>query len=326
MGVVEFLRRLLGLVPPEGEAGDLAPARPQRGPGELARRLGMGIEELASIDGGYRRFQVPKRGGGSRRIAAPNGRLKWVQRRIRRRLLARLPLHPCATGFRAGCSIVTNAAVHAGRAVVLRMDIREFFASTTARRVRRYFRAIGWGADAAALLVRLTTLDGGLPQGAPTSPALSNLVNYGLDARLAGMALHLRRVQGGARTGSLRSSPPASEASIVYTRYADDLTFSFGSDDREAVAAVIRLTKRILGEHGYRLHHRRKLSIRRRHQSQRVCGLVVNRRVALPRGTRRWLRAVRHRIDTGREITLTPAQVAGWEALAYMIETQAPAP
>ena len=142
------------------------------------------------------------------------------------------------------------------------MDVIEFFGSTSARRVRRLFRVLGWDAETAELLMRLTTHDGGLPTGAPTSPRLANLVNVLLDARLAGLAEAL-----GAR----------------YTRYADDLTFSFEQDDHAALADLLGGTRRIARAHGYRLHVERKLQIRRRHHRQTVTGLVVNERVALPR-------------------------------------------
>jgi hypothetical protein len=123
---------------------------------------------------------------------------------------------------------------------------------------------------------------------------------------------------------TLQKVRPVTQAAgdIFYTRYADDLTFSFARDDHGAVEAVIWLTKRILSDFGYRLHHKRKLTIRRRHQRQAITGLVVNDSVALARSTRRWLRAVRHHLATGREASLTPAQLAGWEALEHMVRLQ----
>ena len=214
----------------------------------------------------------------------PDDATKALQRRLLRRLLARVPVHPAAHGFERGRSIVSNAAPHTGRAVVVRMDVIEFFGTTSARRVRRLFRVLGWDAETAELLTGLTTHDGGLPTGAPTSPRLANLVNVLLDARLAGLAEAL-----GAR----------------YTRYADDLTFSFERDDHAALVDLLGATRRIARAHGYDLHVERKLQIRRRHHRQTVTGLVVNERVALPRQRRRWLRAVEHRIYSGREATLT---------------------
>ena len=268
---------------------------------ELARRLGLSLEQLRTVQLGYRTFTIPKRGGGQREIQAPEAALRDLQRRILRRLLRRLRCHPAVTGFERGHSIVTNALPHVNRSVVLRMDLKQFFISTTAKRVHGYFRTIGWSTEAAELLTRLCTHDGGLPQGAPTSPRLSNLVNLPMDHRLAKLA---------ARCGA------------VYTRYADDLTFSFDAQGRASVASTIRATKSIVRFYGYALHTREKLHIRRRHQRQLVTGLVVNQRVALPRPIRRRLRAVAHHLATGRPATLSPQQLAGWHALLSMILLQ----
>jgi retron-type reverse transcriptase len=210
--------------------------------------------------------------------------------------------HPHATGFEKGHSIVTNAKPHVGAAVLLRMDIRNFFGCTSAKRVRKFFSGLGWNQQVAKLLTKLCTHKNGLPQGAPTSPRLSNLLNYVLDARLAGLA-------------------PRYEA--AYSRYADDITFSLETDDHDAVRSLIRTVKLILKDYRYEIHHKKKLFIRRRHQQQKVTGLVVNQNVALPRRTRRWLRAVRHHHQSGRSATLSTQQLAGWNALQHMVATQA---
>ncbi len=304
---------------------------------ELARRLDVDQGDLRRFEPRYREFTIPKRSGGDRRILAPDDDLKRLQRRILRRLLRRLKAHPAATGFERGKSIVTNAKAHLGQAVVLNFDLKDFFPATRAKRVKRYFRRIGWNRPATKLLLRLLTYEGGLPQGAPTSPRLSNLVNYRLDARLAGMAAAL----GG-----------------VYTRYADDITFSFAQEDEETdwmirgglpplagletLSDRIRfargLVRRIVEDEGYQLHRRRKQSVRRRHQCQTVTGLVVNDEVNLPRPTRRWLRAVEHRTRLAKQPfltssqpsgyrprkrpTLSPDQLEGWQALELMIARQ----
>src|SRR5438132_3337887 len=135
------------------------------GVGELARRLGMSEEELRAVEPAYRKFSIAKRGGGWRKILAPDDQLKIIQRRILRRLLGRLKCHPAATGFERGQSIVTNARSHVGKAVVVRLDLKDFFTSTRAKRVHAYFRRIGWNRDASRLLLRLCTYEGGLPQG-----------------------------------------------------------------------------------------------------------------------------------------------------------------
>jgi retron-type reverse transcriptase len=272
---------------------------------ELARRLGCSPDELLAVRPVYREFKIPKRSGGQRQVSAPEDDLKTLQRRILRRLLARLRCHPAATGFQPGQSIVTNARCHVGRAVVVRLDLRDFFPRTAAWRVRRYFRRVGWNRPAARLLTRLCTHQGGLPQGAPTSPRLSNLVNYRLDSRLAAVTRKLE---------------------INYTRYADDITLSFAADDRKRIRYLIRFVGRVAWAEGYTVHRRKKLVIRRRHQQQLVTGLVVNDGVRLPRATRRWLRAVEHHQRTGRPATLTAEQLAGWRALEHMVASQSASP
>lgn len=268
---------------------------------ELARRLEVSENDLKNVRPDYHEFHIPKRGGGTRTIHAPDRALKALQRRLVRRVLSRLRVHPCVTGFEPGYSIVSNAACHVGKAVLVRMDIKDFFGSTTAERVRRYFRFIGWDREASQILETICCHQGGLPQGAPTSPKLSNLVNYIVDERLSRLA---------------------EKCGVAYTRYADDLTFSFADDDRAAVHHVIRGTKSILAGCGYRLHQKKKLRIRRQHQRQIVTGLVTNRRVAIPRERRRFLRAVEHRLRHGMPASLSEAQLQGWKSFVSMVERQ----
>jgi retron-type reverse transcriptase len=283
MGILDWLKN--------GSGHDMA---------ELARRSGLAVVELETLVPRYRAFEIPKKRGGHRKILAPEDDLKAVQRTLYQRVFKRLRVHPQVTGFRPAFSIASNASVHVGQAVVVRMDIQDFFPATAEKRVQRYFRKIGWNRRVASLLTRLCTHEGGLPQGAPTSPHLANVVNYQLDARLAGLA---------ASCGG------------VYTRYADDLTFSFYEDQHLYYRAVIQMVPKVIAAYGYQLQPK-KLSVRRAHQQQRVTGLVVNEKLALPRKTRRWLRAVDHRIACGAAATLTPQQRAGWAAFEAMVAAQ----
>ena len=269
---------------------------------ELAKRMRVPASELESLEPKYRESFIPKRSGKAmRRLSIPDDRTRPMQQRVLWRGLSRLRAHPAACGFEQGRSIVDNARAHVAQAVVVRLDIVDFFPSTNRDRLELYFRRIGWNAEAAALLVKLTTYENGLPQGAPTSPRLSNLVNYRMDVLLAKAATR--------RKG-------------VYTRYADDLTFSFPKDYPKRMRSIVQKTGRILKLFGYKLHTDRKLRILRSHQRQQVTGLVVNEKLQLPRATRRWLRAVRHHAATGRPCSLSPAQLEGWNALEKMIETQ----
>lgn len=272
--------------------------------GELARRLDMPPESLLAIRPVYSTFRIPKRSGGTRVISAPAPELKRVQRLILGRVLARLATHRSATGFERGKSIVSNAAAHAGAALIIRMDIKDFFGTTRADRLLGYFRTIGWNREASELLTLLCTHEDALPQGAPTSPRLANLVNRELDIRLERAAL---------------------AHGAIYTRYADDITFSVLEDanDREArsIRPILGITRLVVEEYGYQLNWKKSPRVMRGHHRQVVTGLVVNGGMPrLSRETRRWLRAVEHRAATGDRATLTEAELKGWRAYRDMVE------
>jgi hypothetical protein len=294
---------------------------------ELAHRLKMTEDELKQVEPVYHEFTIPKRSGGQRRIFAPSLNLKKVQRRILRRVLNRLKCHSAAMGFERGQSIVTNALPHVGQAVVLRLDLKNYFESTKAKRVRDFFLRIGWDREAADILQKLCTHRGGLPPGAPTSPRLSNLVNYRMDQRLTALANGGRGAQEAyyrnPRTGGRVTKPRPAEGIATYTRYTDDLTFSFPGDHPGSIHRLLWFVKKIVEEEGYQLHMKKKLHVRRRHDRQQVTGLVVNERVNLPRAVRRRLRAIEHHLRAGRTATLSHAQLVGWKALQTMIAKQA---
>jgi RNA-directed DNA polymerase len=267
---------------------------------KLAKRLQLEPEMLRAFQPSYRTAFIKKRSGGERKLSIPEPATKKLQRTILRRLLKKLRVHPSCIGFESGKSIVHNALPHVGRAVVLKFDIVDFFPRTTAARLDRYFRMIGWNAEAAAILTKICTHENGLPQGAPTSPRLSNLVNFGLDHAFQKIA---ERRKG------------------TYTRYADDITFSFPKDYPKKMRGVCQLVKQLVNKHGYELQKKKSHTLRR-HQRQVVTGLVVNDKVQLSRARRRQLRAIEHRLRSNRRATMSEAQFAGWQALQKMIQKQ----
>lgn len=236
--------------------------------GDLADWLCLGIPELewlADLKGlaspGHYHYQtVAKQSGASRLLEAPKVRLKAAQRRILREVLDLVPGHEAAHGFRAGRSIRSFVAPHVGQAVVLRMDLRDFFPSIGRSRVQAVFRTLGYPEAVADILGGLCTNAapmGGplyqqphLPQGAPTSPALANICFYRADCRLAGLA---------------------SAAGLRYTRYADDLALS-----GDAVSdALIPHIGAIAQEEGFAVQFR-KTRLMRQGVRQHLAGLVVN--------------------------------------------------
>ncbi|MEM9413681.1 MAG: reverse transcriptase family protein [Planctomycetota bacterium] len=276
----------------------------KRTPDELARRLGIDSSDLQKVDSAYCSFEIAKKSGGKRKIHSPNSELKKVQRLILRRLLGKLKTHQCATAFKSGVSFVDNARCHQCQDVVVNFDLVGFFESIPETVVKQYFFQIGWNRQAARLLAKLTTHNGCLPQGAPTSPAISNLVNYLLDVRLFKIA---------------------ERYDAVYTRYADDITIS-SSMKFLYVHELIRDILLVVRSSGYEPHIKKKFDVRRQHQCQEVTGLVVNERANLSRKKRRWLRAVEHRFKTpaGPRPTITKEQFEGWRALVKSINADRP--
>jgi hypothetical protein len=265
-------------------------------PGALADWLGLRPGELewfadchgreAGLPAGPLRHYTYRwltgRSGKVRLLEMPKQRLKAVQRRLLHEVLARIPPHGAAHGYRRGRSVLTYAAPHAGRALVLRFDLRDFFLSVRASRVHALFRAAGYPAAVARSLTGLCTnvvppdvlqdvpvpeYPSGnrpapgppyevahLPQGAPTSPALANLCAYRLDCRLAALAESL---------------------GACYTRYADDLAFS-GDTGLERGARRFQVQVcRIALEEGFEVHTR-KSRFMRRGVRQQLAGVVVN--------------------------------------------------
>jgi len=216
----------------------------------------------------YSEKLIPREGKAPRAISVPSPFLKNVQRQILRRILDNAEIHPAAHGFARKRSIFTAAEPHAGKRVVVAMDIRNFFDTITANRVFGVFKTLGFAPREAAALAELCVRNGRLPQGAPTSPAIANLVCKRMDARLAGLA---------AKHG------------FSYTRYADDLIFS-GEDKMLRFVPIFR---KIVEEEGFELAPE-KSRIMRSGSRQRVLSLNLNTKVSVPRKVRRLIRAMVH--------------------------------
>ncbi|MEZ4295031.1 MAG: reverse transcriptase family protein [Polyangiaceae bacterium] len=252
-------------------------------PAALTRWLRPG-EEAGS---GYVAFEIPKATGGSRRIHAPRAELKRLQRRILTEFLSKIPAHEACHGFVKARSIVTNAAPHEGARVVVKIDLADFFPTIHYRRVAGLFVSYGAAREVAAILAGLCThrpkladgrvvWPGVLPQGAPTSPALANLVCRRLDARLTKLA---------ARAGAR------------YTRYADDLTFSFAAEPAVPLGRFFWWVDQICQAEGF-TENAKKRRVLRKSTQQRITGVVVNQGLTVPREVRRRLRAMIHRCQT----------------------------
>ena len=240
---------------------------------ELAEALGIDAAHLADLaataNSRYRYHTIPKANGTRRPLAEPGRDLKAIQRRLLDRVLNGVPLHPAATAYHRGASVVANASQHVGRSFVFSTDLVSFFPSVTEPRVKGLVLALGAPADVAPVIAKLTCFRGRLAQGAPSSPAIANLAARRLDLRIAGFC---------GRRG------------WHYTRYADDLTISgdgrFGQRDLDWVIRCVE-------QEGFEVNEP-KTRLAQRHQAQVVTGVSVNGRCRLPREQRRKLRAMFH--------------------------------
>ena len=273
--------------------------------GSLAALLGLTIEELdwyadrrglnhRDRDRRLQHYRHVWLNG--RLIEAPKPRLRAAQRRLLTDVIGPIPTHPAAHGFVVGRSPHTFAAPHAGRPLVIRMDVTSFFASVTAPRVYGLLRSAGYPEPVAHTITALGTTrtpssvcgsaplnvpdrpyrlallrTAHLPQGAPTSPALANLCGFRLDRRLSGLAAAI---------------------GMRYTRYADDLAFSGDLSPAAALKFVATVTE-IAGDEGFRINAR-KTRIRGRGDRQALAGLVVNAAPAVARDEYDRLRALLH--------------------------------
>jgi RNA-directed DNA polymerase len=243
----------------------------------------------------YHYAWVAKRSGSLRLLEAPKQKLKAMQRRILAEILDRAPVSAHAFGFVRGRSCIDAASRHAGEDVVITLDLRHFFSSIGAERVHGLFRLIGYPWANARLLTGLCTtatpvsvLDRApeparqdhalrqmlatphLAQGAPTSPALANIICWRLDQRLAGLA---------------------TSASARYSRYADDLAFSGAAAFGARRTAFIRAVDRIAREEGFQINAR-KTRFMPASQRQRVTGIIVNQHLNAARDDYDRLKAV----------------------------------
>lgn len=213
----------------------------------------------------YHEAVVAKKNGGKRKLLVPDNLLKKVQRQILTQLLEPMAISPYAAAYHKGASIKANGAAHLGKGQVLRLDLKDFFASILFPDVlAACFSGERFVPAAGVLLTNLCCYQGYLPQGAPTSPAVSNLVLRPFDTWVG---LWCR------------------EQDIAYTRYCDDLIFS-GDFSAAAVTARVR---NYLEAMGFRLHEKKTRHMSA-HQRQLVTGVVVNEKLQAPRQYRRAVR------------------------------------
>lgn len=257
---------------------------------------------VADPDRHYLCYKINKKGGGKRTIAQPSSRLKALQGWILRNILDGLSESPASRGFCKRATTRENALPHIGARNVLCIDIENFFPSIRGNRVYSVFHLIGYSPMIASLLSTMCTWRNRLPQGAPTSPKLANLVCYRLDARILGYV---------------------GKRGIVYTRYADDMTFS--SRSYGTLLQALPFVRRIINAEGFQLNDA-KTRIAGPARRKRITGLVVtDEGVGVGRIEYRRLRAVAYQLAQARKSATAMRRVGSLEGhLGYLKSVDPP--
>lgn len=259
---------------------------------------------IRPIDSQYKQFEIPKRSGGFRTINAPMDELKDIQTRLSQLLLdcideinkSKNIVPKLSHGFTRNLSIISNAKNHINRKNVLNIDLSNFFGSFNFGRVRGFFIKNSnflLHKDIATVIAKISCLNNSLPQGSPCSPVITNLIAHPLDIRLASLA---------------------KRNSCIYTRYADDITFS--TRDKEFNQEIIKTEefsvlignslRKEIERAGFKINDK-KTRVQFCDSRQDVTGLVVNEKVNIKREYWKTTRSMCHKLfTTGTYIKITP--------------------
>jgi RNA-directed DNA polymerase len=243
----------------------------------------------------YTVFTIPKKSGAARKITAPISPLKILQKKLSFILSSVVDSKHSAHGFVRGRSIRTNSRVHADKKYVFTIDLENFFPSINFGRVRGLFMAppFKFNAETATILAQICTFENSLPQGAPTSPVVSNILCRKIDQQLSRLARNYK---------------------CDYTRYADDITFSTAKETfPKSIAFTLPDSKephcgdelsRIISDSGFTINAK-KVRLIERCRQQKVTGLVSNE---FPNVDRRFIRQIRAMLHAAQKFGFTAAE------------------
>lgn len=254
----------------------------------------------------YIRYSIPKKKGGVRKIASPKKILKTCQRTILDEILSKIEVSDCAHGFIKEKSVVSGAISHKKNLnieLLINMDLEDFFPTITFERVRGMFQSFGYSGYVSSLLAMICTYcermkmmikgevlyiktsDRILPQGSPASPMITNIICKRLDARLNGLS---------------------SKYDFSYSRYADDISFSFSSDNLVLsnqneinIGKVLGIASKIIKEEGFNINYN-KTKFLRKNNRQSITGIVVNNdEIGVPK---KWIKNFRATIHNAKKL------------------------
>ncbi|MCM1989975.1 reverse transcriptase family protein [Oceanirhabdus seepicola] len=252
----------------------------------------------------YNRYDIPKKKGGFRKIAAPKSTMKIAQRKILEEILSKISISDHAHGFLKGKSVVSGAEAHIKQPeLLINMDLEDFFPTITFERVRGMFKAFGYSGYIASLLAMICTYcermpievrekikyvktsERILPQGSPASPMITNILCMKLDKRLSGLA---------------------SKSGFVYTRYADDMSFSLREentlessdlDTRKFCGLILK----IVSEEGFKIN-KSKTRFLKKNNRQCITGVVINNeQIGVPK---KWIKRLRAAIYNANKLKM----------------------
>lgn len=300
--------------------------------GVLSSLTNLTNEELFDTPNHYSKVLIPKKTGGQRTLHIPNSELKEIQNKLKTFIESTFQdrVHFTCHSYRKNKGIMSNAYPHLGNEVLIKLDIKDYFQNITKSHIKGalylgnksylfhpYYKEfcqyipdklvhakdyLDFPENEDALM-RLLHTNKGLPQGAPTSPVISNLVLSKFDHE---MFMVVKSMDG------------------KYSRYSDDLTISFKTDETEKIKQVIKFTESKLAEYGFQLNKKKgKIHVLRKHQAQRICGITINSgKPTISRRHRRLIRAAKYNLKQGKEIQFSDNQLIGHDAFIQMVMGQ----
>ena len=288
---------------------------------KLSQLTKISIEELKHTTGIYRKVNIKKKTGGYRELQIPNDELKQVQKKLAEFISSQFKndISPFCHSYRNNRGIISNSLPHLGCKVLVKLDVKDYFQNITFEQVKReldlgiesiqfhpqsnfirhnvsepHSKISSYLAseEAQETLKKLVYSEHGLPQGAPTSPVISNLVLSNFDREVYALVTSLNG---------------------AYTRYSDDITISFKEDSSQKVSQVIKFVEGKLAENGFKLNKKKgKINVLRPHQAQRICGVTINSgKPTISRKQRRLIRAAEHNAKQGKPTTFSEDQIKG---------------
>lgn len=242
----------------------------------------------------YTSFNISKKSGGTRPITAPVGGLLEIQKKLAKYLVELYPIPTYVHGFAADRSVLTNATPHLNKKHVFNIDLKDFFPSITSNRIIGLLRSrpFNFNDQVASTIAGLTCFNGSLPQGAPTSPILSNMISLRMDKAL-------RRL--------------CKRDYVSYSRYADDLTFSSNRSLPKSIMLIDEVTsavlpgdelREVIADNYFKINPI-KTRLSRNGQAKYVTGVKVN---TIPNLSRKYVRQVKNMLHAWEKWNLQNAQ------------------